>query len=93
MATNFMWNMALKDPHLMRLGEYLAQIEGEVGMEEQLEEAFLNEPWMNWFKIIKVVNPELQAKPFICLWSNKDQPHTTCTFFKLCSGGQKKQVS
>ena len=84
------WNMALKDPHLMRLGDFLVQKDGREDMGKlELEEAYLRDPWMNWLTIVKVVDPEYQAKPFVKILNNQAQDHSCCPFFKHCNGVQK----
>ena len=58
--------MAMEDPHLMRLGHYLEHLEGpeEVarllndGIDlDELEKAFLKEPWKAGLSIVHVVDP------------------------------------
>ncbi len=100
MKVNKPWELAMQDPHLMRLGDYLAHLEGEEEMmklESQgiskwsLEEQFLAEPWKAGQRIIKVVDPQLVAKPFILLWNSQTQDHTGCALYKMAEGGVKEQ--
>ena len=45
------WSMSSRDPHLMRLGQYLAWVERDAGWTsddmEYLEDQFQEEPWMS----------------------------------------------
>ena len=61
-----MWRLANRDPHLIRLGDYLHHLEGkqevarlleeeDIGFEE-LERAFLAEPWKEGLSIVRVVD-------------------------------------
>ena len=70
-----MWKLANRDPHLIRLGDYLQHLEGkqevarlleeeDVGLEE-LERAFLAEPWKEGLSIVRVVDLTGSTKPFI----------------------------
>ena len=83
-----MWRLAIKDPHLMRLGEYLQHLEGEqevarlleeddIDMEE-LERAFLAEPWKEGLSIVRVVDPTGFTKPFIEVANIKAKDHKNC---------------
>ena len=85
MARHSAWEKAMKDPHLMRLGDFLVHKESDAGWgwedSEHLEEAFLAEPWMNWVQVVLAVNPEMKTKPFVVLSSCKDKVnHTECPF-------------
>ena len=88
-ATEKMWEMAIKDPHLMRLGEYLAHVDSQMSGYD-LETHFLEESWSADLTVIKVVNPEGQVKPFVLLWNNKGESHSTCPFYKRCAGAKEK---
>lgn len=90
-----MWEMALQDPHLIRLGDYLAHVEGEDEMSRQeqqgrdrwdVEDSFMEDPWISDLKIIKVVNPSLYTKPFVLLWNNKSKDHSDCPLYKVLHG-------
>ena len=81
----------MEDPHLMRLGHYLQHLEGEqeitrlledeeVGMEE-LEKAFLEEPWKDGLSIVKVVEPTGSTKAFIEIANMKANDHQSCPFY------------
>ena len=89
----------MEDPHLIRLGHYLEHLEGpeEVarllndGMDmEELEKAFLNEPWKAGLCIVRVVDPAGEVKPFIEVTNNKEKGHQYCPFSaytRLCEQG------
>ena len=89
----------MEDPHLIRLGHYLEHLEGpeEVarllndGMDmEELEKAFLNEPWKAGLCIVRVVDPAGEVKPFIEVTNNKEKGHQHCLFsayIRLCEQG------
>ena len=88
MARHSAWAKATKDPHLMRLGDFLVQKERDSGWgwedSEHLEETFLAEPWMNWVQVVLAVNPELRTKPFVVLSDCKDKVnHTECSFYNI----------
>ena len=78
-----MWELALADPHLVRLADWLAHTEGgEHYSRWQLERAYLEEPWMCDLEVITVVHPSYWTVPFVRIWSNKEGPHATCGFAK-----------
>jgi hypothetical protein len=93
LSTEDIWAMALQDPHFMRLGRFLAQHENQPGKEDALEQSFKEEPWLNWIKLIHVVDPQMCLKPFVILWDNKAPPHTNCAFYKMGIINQEKKVS
>ena len=45
----------------------------------------MKKPWIMDVKIIKVVDPDMIATPFVFMW-NKAPNHKDCTFYKLCPG-------
>ena len=89
--------MAMEDPHLMRLGHYLEHLEGpeEVarllndGIDlDELEKAFLKEPWKAGLSIVRVVDPTGRVKPFIEVDNIQGKDHQHCPFHiytMLCS--------
>ena len=42
-SVDALWQLAINDPHLMRLGEFLARTSGREGSEDELESSFLVE--------------------------------------------------
>ena len=85
------WEMAIQDPHLMRLGEYLAHVDSQMSSFD-LEADFLRDPWIAGLTLIHVVDPDYRVKPFILLWNNKGESHSTCPFYKRCAGDQEKKA-
>ena len=86
------WDKAMKDPHLMRLGDFLLHVERNAGWEwedsDLLEELFRAEPWMNWFQVVLAVNPEMKTKAFVVMSSTRDQAsHIECPFFNITGKG------
>ena len=83
--------MALVDPHLKRLGEYLASV--EIGWDwedfDSLEQQFMEEPWLDWAKIVMVKNPENVSKPFLLLSNTKGKSHTECPLHNAFSEENK----
>ena len=72
----------------MRLGDWLAHQKGEVEMTKLgkegvtrwgLEESFLKEEWRSALHIIKVMDPQCVARPFVVMWNNKAGDHMACT--------------
>ena len=47
--------LAVDDPHLIRLGQFLAS--SSLGSEDELETSFAEEPWLSWLKIEFVEEP------------------------------------
>ena len=47
--------LAVDDPHLIRLGQFLAS--SSLGSEDELETSFVEEPWLSWLKIEFVEEP------------------------------------
>merc|ERR1711981_244331 len=83
------------DPHLMRLGQYLAWVERDAGWTwedmEYLEDKFQKEPWMNWPQVVFAKDPQKAATPFVLLANgnmNAQRPHINKTILS----GQKEQV-
>ena len=88
MPSETTWAKAMKDPHLMRLGDFLLHTEKNAGWElgdsDLLEERFQEQPWMNWFNLVFAVNPEMKTKPFVVMSSTRDQAdHKECPFFNI----------
>ena len=93
MARHSAWAKAMKDPHLMRLGDFLVQMESHAGWgwedSEHLEEEFCAEPWMNWAQVVFAVNQEMRTKPFVVLSNFKDKVnHTECPFYNIIGNDQ-----
>ena len=97
-----MWRLANRDPHLIRLGDYLHHLEGkqevarlleeeEVGLEE-LERAFLAEPWKEGLSIVRVVDLTGSTKPFVEVANMAAKDHLNCPFSKLTRIGEEKFV-
>ena len=83
------------DPHLMRLGQYLAWVERDAGWTwedmDYLEDQFQKEPWMNWPQVVFTKDPQNAATPFVLLANgdtNAQRPHIN----KINLSGQKEQV-
>ena len=114
------WEMALKDPHLMRLGDWLAakmgdtevnRLELELDLEwegygreairRRLEGVYQSDMenqcqwhsemgdqchwkchWQEHPQITKIVDPEFNTRPFVVLWTNKDQSHHKCPLYR-----------
>ena len=105
------WELALEDPHLMRLGDFLAiqmgkealaRLELELDLEwcgggqeairRRLEGEYLTDQedqwspfWSHWRsqwedkpKIVKIVDENYLARPFIIMHTSKDQSHASC---------------
>ena len=90
MEVQRVWELALADPHLVRLQDWLAHTDGEEHYSrEELERAYLEEPWMCDLDVIYVVDPNYWRVPFVQIWSNKEEPHATCGFAQLGTSGQK----
>ena len=77
------WQLAINDPHLMRLGHFLARTSGREGCEEQLELNFMEESWLSWLKIELVVEPGFGKRPFVIISGNQFGLHSACPFFAL----------
>ena len=60
--------MSSKDPHLMRLGQFLVWVERDAGWTlddmEYLEDQFQEEPWLNWVQVILADGADI---PFVLL--------------------------
>ena len=88
------WELALGDPHLVRLQDWLAHTDGEEHYSrEELERSFLEEPWMCDLDIIYVVDPNYCTIPFVQIWNNKEKPHATCDFAQLATSRKKVCIS
>ena len=88
-SVDALWQLAINDPHLMRLGEFLARTSGREGSEDELESSFLDESWLSWLKIEQVVEPGFGKRPFVVISGNQLGSHSACPFFAL----KQKQVS
>ena len=88
-SVDALWQLAINDPHLMRLGEFLARTSGREGNEDQLEISFLEESWLCWVKIEQVVEPGFGKRPFVIISSSRLGSHSACPFFAL----KQEQVS
>ena len=86
------WDMALQDPHLVRLGDYLCNLEGreyvnmfqhDAGHKEAMERSFMSEPWKVGVTIVKVVDPSFHSRPFVLMWNNKSRDHASCPISNL----------
>ena len=84
-----------EDPHLMRLGQYLAWVERDAGWTcedmEYLEDQFQEEPWMNWPQVVFTTGHQNAAIPFILL-SNGDTRDQRPSINKIILSGQEEQV-
>ena len=76
---------ASEDPHLMRLGQYLAWVDRHAGWTlddiEYLEDQFQEEPWMNWVQVVLADGPENADTPFVLLANsdnNNQRSHANC---------------
>ena len=88
-SVDALWQLAINDPHLVRLGQFLARQSGREGFEEQLETSFLEESWLSWLKIEQVMEPGIGKRPFVIISSSQLGSHFACPFFAL----KQKQVS
>ena len=83
------------DPHLMRLGQYLAWVERDAGWTcedmEYLEDQFQEEPWMNWPQVVFTTGHQNAAIPFILL-ANGDTRDQRPSTNKIILSGQEEQV-
>ena len=113
------WELALKDPHLMRLGDWLAaqigdtevaKVEIDLDLEwdgygreairRRLEGVYQSDMrnqcqwhlemgsnchwkchWQEYPQIQKIVDPDNYARPFVVLWTSKDQSHHSCPLY------------
>ena len=82
-SVDALWQLAINDPHLVRLGQFLARQSGREGFEEQLETSFLEESWLSWLKIEQVVEPGFGKRPFVIISSSHLGLHSACPFFAL----------
>ena len=111
MGRKSIWELALEDDHLMRLGDFLAiqmgkealarlEIEldlewcggGQEAIRRRLEGEYLTDQedqwspfWSHWRsqwedkpKIVKIVDENYLARPFIIMHTSKDQSHASC---------------
>ena len=82
-SVDALWQLAINDPHLMRLGHFLASTSGREGSEEQLEISFMEESWLSWVKIEQVMEPGFGKRPFVIISSSHLGLHSACPFFGL----------
>ena len=88
-SVDALWQLAINDPHLMRLGHFLASTSGREGSEEQLEISFMEEPLLSWVKIEQVMEPGFGKRPFVIISSSHLGLHSACPFFAV----KQEQVS
>ena len=88
-SVDALWQLAINDPHLMRLGQFLARTSGREGCEDELESSFLDESWLSWLQIEQVVEPGFGKRPFVIISSSQLGSHFACPFFAF----KQKQVS
>ena len=83
------------DPHLMRLGQYLAWVERDAGWTwedmEYLETQFQEEPWMNWPQVVFAKDQQNAVKPFVLL-ANGDTSAQQTHINKIIRSDQEVQV-
>ena len=111
------WELAQRDPHLMRLGDYLATQMGPEAMAKleleleldwdwggreaimrRMEAEYLSDQqdqciwhlsdhedqchwrchWQEKPRITMIVDPQNYARPFVTMWTSKEQSHTSC---------------
>ena len=82
-SVDALWQLAINDPHLVRLGQFLARQSGREGCEEQLELSFMEESWLSWLKIEQVVEPGFGKRPFVIISGSQSGSHSACPFFAL----------
>ena len=88
-SVDALWQLAINDPHLLRLGEFLARQSGREGCDKQLETSFMEESWLSWVKLVMVVEPGFGKRPFVVISGNKLGSHSACPFFAM----KQEQVS
>ena len=86
-SVDALWQLAINDPHLIRLGEFLARQSGREGCDEEMESSFMEEAWLSWLKLEMVTEPEFGKRPFVII-CNQFGSHSAC----LCSALKQKQV-
>ena len=72
------YELALQDPHLLKLSDYLAHLE-QGGQEDRYKQEY----WVEGPTIIKVVDPEYKVQQFVLMWDNQAKDHSSCPFSKL----------
>ena len=115
MGRKSIWELALEDDHLMRLGDVLAaqigkeavvrlELEldqewsggGQEAIRRRLDEVFLSDQenqwsplWSHWRchwqekpEIVKIVDPNHNAIPFVLMWTSKGQSHASCPLYR-----------
>ena len=87
------------DPHLMRLGHYLAWVDRHAGWTlddiEYLEDQFQEEPWMNWVQVVMADGPEKSDAPFVLLANsdtNNQRSHANCPINNKTVSREQKKV-
>ena len=90
------WDLANKDPHLIRLGKYLAYNKGfkntNCNIENKLEKIYLKEVKNTNLIIHRVINPDMRVAAFIQVWSNKSSSHDKCQLSKIINKGREKKA-
>jgi hypothetical protein len=82
------WEQALADPHLMRLGDWLARqlgeremakLEAEGWSKEDLEKQHLRGDYRaERLKLVMVKSPSSRFRPFVQVWVSKAESHAAC---------------
>ena len=85
------WEMVGRDPHLMRLGDWLVNQEEESSAEKwRLERLFLSTPWIWDLKVILVESPDYDdLVPFVEVVNIKGKPHEGCPFSRMEKGQEE----
>ena len=86
-SVDALWQLAVNDPHLIRLGEFLARQSGREGCDEEMESSFMEEAWLSWLKLEIVTEPGFGKRPFVII-CNQFGSHSACPFSAL----KQKQV-
>ena len=86
------WRMALEDPHLIPLGDWVTSKMGPVetarffreGGKDAMKDVFTGGPCQPGPLIVEVANPENHGKVcrFVVVWDNKSGDHSNCNFFQ-----------
>ena len=84
--------MALEDPHLIPLGDWVTSKMGPVetarffrdGGQDAMKDVFTGGPCQPGPLIVEVANPENHGKVcrFVVVWDNKSRDHSKCNFFQ-----------
>ena len=91
--------MSSKDPHLMRLGQYLAWVERDAGWTsddmEYLEDQFQEEPWMNWVQVVLADGSQCANMPFVLLTNsgtNGQQSQVQCPISNSAASSDQEKA-